>query len=341
MIIEPLIDKLRKEFLSDLQGIIFSKDVENLKVKYLGKKGALQKIMEELKNTPPDERPSAGKEINRVKDEISTKIEELYSTLSSAEKSAKLKEESVDISLPGVEIFPVRKHIITQMSEKVVNIMIGMGFSVQEGKNLDTDFYNFESLNFPKDHPARDMQDTFYIDSETLLRTHTSNVQVRVMQENRPPIRIVSPGKCFRNENISARSHVMFHQVEAVYIDKKVTFADLLATMDEFWNKLFEKEIKTRYRPSYFPFVEPGMEGDINCTMCQGNGCKLCKFTGWLEVIGAGMIHPNVLKAGGVDPEKYSGYAWGLGIERLSLLYYDIPDIRLLWEDDLRFLKQF
>jgi phenylalanyl-tRNA synthetase alpha chain len=339
--IHSLIDKIRKEFKQELKELKFSKDVESLKTKHLGKKGSLQALMEELKNTPPELRPSIGREINELKVEVASQLDELFNRLSNAEKNEQLKTETVDISLPGVKDFDARKHLITQMNDKIINIMIGMGFSVQEGPNLDTDFYNFESLNFPKDHPARDMQDTFYVDSEYLLRTHTSNVQVRVMQQNRPPIRIISPGRCFRNESISARSHVMFHQVEAVYIDKKVTFADLLATMDEFWNKLFEKDIKTRYRPSYFPFVEPGMEGDISCTMCSGKGCRLCKHSGWLEVIGAGMIHPNVLQSGGIDPEEYSGYAWGLGLERLSLLYYDIPDIRLLWDDDLRFLSQF
>jgi phenylalanyl-tRNA synthetase alpha chain len=216
-----------------------------------------------------------------------------------------------------------------------------MGFSVQYGPDIETDYYNFEALNFPHDHPARDMQDTFYIASNVLLRTHTSNIQTRIMESEKPPIRIIAPGKVYRNETITARSHVFFHQVEAVYVDKDVTFVDLLSTMDEFLAKIFGKKVETRYRPSYFPFVEPGMEVDIGCLNCKGNGCNLCKYTGWLEVAGAGMIHPEVLKNGDIDPETYSGYAWGLGVERLCMLKHGIKDIRLFTENDLRFLEQF
>jgi phenylalanyl-tRNA synthetase alpha chain len=230
---------------------------------------------------------------------------------------------------------------VTKMMDKMIEVLISMGFSVQYGPDLESDYYNFEALNFEPDHPARDMQDTFYVSEDKLLRTHTSNVQGRVIEKYNPPIRVVAPGRCFRNETVSARSHVFFHQIEGFYIDENVTFADLLATMDEFWSKVFQQKIKTRYRPSYFPFVEPGMEGDISCIICEGKGCRICKNSGWLEVFGAGMIHPNVLKAGNVDPEKYSGYAWGLGIERLAMLYYGIKDIRLFTQNDMRFLSQF
>jgi phenylalanyl-tRNA synthetase alpha chain len=216
-----------------------------------------------------------------------------------------------------------------------------MGFSVQLGPDVDTDYYNFGGLNFAPDHPARDMQDTFYLAPAHLLRTHTSNVQVHIMETHAPPIRVIAPGRCFRNEDISARSHVFFHQVEGFYIDKHVTFADLFSTMDEFLAKLFGQKIQTRYRPSYFPFVEPGMEVDIRCISCQGVGCRLCKQTGWLEILGTGLIHPNVLKKGKIDPEVYSGYAWGMGIERITMLLHDIRDIRLFTENDLRFLEQF
>ena len=216
-----------------------------------------------------------------------------------------------------------------------------MGFSVQLGPDVDTDFYNFEGLNFALDHPARDMQDTFYLTTDLLLRTHTSNVQVHTMEKYEPPIRIIAPGRCFRNEDISARSHVFFHQVEGFYIDKGVTFADLFSTMDEFLEKLLGEKVETRYRPSYFPFVEPGLEVDVRCISCKGSGCRICKHTGWLEILGAGMVHPNVLKMGNIDPEKYSGYAWGMGIERLTMLLNDIRDIRLFTENDIRFLTQF
>ena len=234
-----------------------------------------------------------------------------------------------------------RKHPITQMLEKLLDILIGMGFSVQLGPDVDTDYYNFEGLNFAPDHPARDMQDTFYFSPELLLRTHTSNVQVHIMEEEKPPIRIVAPGRSFRNETISARSHVFFHQVEGIYIDKGVSFADLMATLEEFISKLFGEKIEARFRPSYFPFVEPGLEVDIRCTRCRGEGCRICKHTGWLEILGAGMVHPNVLKKANIDPEVYTGYAWGIGIERLAILFYDIPDIRLFTENNLRFLEQF
>ena len=243
--------------------------------------------------------------------------------------------------MPGRRRYLGKGHPLTQMMDEVLEILIGMGFSVQYGPDIDSDYYNYEGLNFPPDHPARDMQDTFYITKEMLLRSHTSNTQLRVMENNKPPIRVVAPGTVYRNETISSRSHVFFHQVEGIYIDKNVSFADLFATMDEFCNKLFKAKVKTRYRPSYFPFVEPGLEVDIGCTNCNGSGCRLCKQTGWLEILGAGMVHPEVLKNGGIDPEEYSGYAWGMGIERITMLRYGIKDIRLFTENDLRFLEQF
>lgn len=216
-----------------------------------------------------------------------------------------------------------------------------MGFSVQVGPNVDSEYYNFGSLNFEDDHPARDMQDTFYLSKEMLLRTHTSNIQARLMEQEKPPIRAVCPGKVFRNEDISARSHVFFHQIDGFYIDENVSFSDLISTLKTFFSKLFMREIKMRFRSSYFPFVEPGLEADIECLLCSAKGCPICKHSGWLEVVGAGMIHPNVLKAGKIDPEKYSGFAWGFGIERLKILIDNIPDIRLFTQNDIRFLSQF
>jgi phenylalanyl-tRNA synthetase alpha chain len=225
--------------------------------------------------------------------------------------------------------------------DEMIDILVSMGFSVQYGPDVDTEWYNFEALNFPPDHPARDMQDTFYIAPNVLLRTHTSNTQVRVMEAHKPPIRVMMPGRVYRNEAITARSHVFFHQVEGLYIDKGVTFADLMATMHEFIGKLFNADVETRFRPSYFPFVEPGMEVDLRCLSCKGTGCNLCKHTGWLEIAGAGMVHPEVLKNGAIDPEEYTGYAWGMGVERLAMLKHGIKDIRLFTENDLRFVKQF
>lgn len=335
------IQSIYEEFKADLAHVTRTADMEALKIKYLGKKGPVQNLMKLLKDVTPEQRPAVGKEINEVKEDISRKIEALENVLIAKEEEAQLANEKIDISLPGRQRPIGRKHIVTQALDTIVDILVGMGFSVQYGPDIDTDYYNFEALNFPSDHPARDMHDTFYITPQVLLRTHTSNVQVRVMEGHQPPIRIITPGKAYRNETITARSHVFFHQVEGLYIEKGVTFSDLLTTMQEFFQKLFKRDIETRYRPSYFPFVEPGLEIDINCLSCEGKGCQLCKHTGWLEVAGAGMVHPEVLKNGGIDPEIYSGYAWGMGVERIILLKHGVKDIRLFTENDLRFLDQF
>ena len=335
------INHIRQSFLEDLKSIKNSKQLDDLKIKYLGKKGSIASLMVELKNASPEERPAFGLLINELKEEISKHVQSTFEVLKDMEQQSSFEKEKIDVTLPGRKNSLGNLHPVTKMINKMLDILTAMGFSVQYGPDLESDYYNFEALNFEKDHPARDMQDTFYLSTDKLLRTHTSNVQGRVMENYNPPIRVVAPGRCFRNENVSARSHVFFHQIEGFYVDEKVTFADLLATMDEFWSKVFQQNIKTRYRPSYFPFVEPGMEGDITCFICQGKGCRICKNSGWLEVFGAGMIHPNVLKAAKIDSEKYAGYAWGMGIERLAMLYYGINDIRLFTENDMRFLSQF
>ncbi len=335
------IGELRSHFMSELKEAIHSKDLENLKVKYLGKKGPIQALMVSLKNCSPEERPQFGKIINDLKEELILHCDHSLARLKEAELAERLSQEWQDITLPGRRPHKGKLHPITQAMHRIIDILMGMGFSVQLGPDVDTDYYNFEGLNFAPDHPARDMQDTFYLTTGHLLRTHTSNVQVHTMEKHAPPIRIIAPGRCFRNEDISARSHVFFHQVEGIYIDRNVTFADLFSTMDEFLSKLLGEKVETRYRPSYFPFVEPGLEVDVRCISCKGAGCRICKHTGWLEILGAGMVHPNVLKAGNIDPEHYSGYAWGMGIERLTMLLNDIRDIRLFTENDLRFLEQF
>ncbi|MBI3900765.1 MAG: phenylalanine--tRNA ligase subunit alpha [Chlamydiia bacterium] len=335
------IDRLRTFFLKELQDAVTSLELEQLKVKYLGKKGPLQGLMLSLKDCSAEERPHFGKLINALKEELSSHCENSLLRLRQQEMEAAFEKEKIDPTLPGKRSFFGRTHPITQMLDRIVEILIGMGFSVQRGPDVETDYYNFEALNFPPDHPARDMQDTFYLGEGLLLRTHTSNVQTRIMERFSPPIRVVAPGRAFRNEDISARSHVFFHQIEGFVVDKDVNFADLLSTLNLFLNRFFGEEKKIRVRPSYFPFVEPGMEVDVECTRCGGKGCRICKHTGWLEILGAGMIHPNVLQTSGIDPEEYSGFAWGMGIERLAMLQYDIPDIRLFTENDLRFLQQF
>lgn len=335
------ISSIQKQFQFDLSQIKNSKDVELLKIKYLGKKGLIQHIMQQLKEVSKDLRPQMGKEINDLKEEILKLCQNGLESFLNVEQTKRLSEEKIDVTIPGRRRFIGRKHPLQLVLDRIVDLFCNMGFSVQYGPDIDSDYYNYEGLNFSPDHPARDMQDTFYITKDLLLRSHTSNTQLRVMQENTPPIRIIAPGTVYRNETISSRSHVFFHQVEGLYIDRKVTFADLLATMDEFWKRLFGSSIQTRFRPSYFPFVEPGLEVDIACTSCKAQGCRLCKYTGWLEVAGAGMVHPQVLKNANIDPEEYSGYAWGMGIERVAMLLYGVKDIRLFTENNLRFLNQF
>jgi len=339
--VQQTIDILKQQFTSELQTAKTVTDLESLKVKYLGKKGPIQDLMKGLKEVSAESRPAVGKVINDLKAYASESLEAQLARFMEEEESQQLMVEKIDVTLPGRRRYTGRKHIVTQALDEMIDIAISMGFSVQYGPDIDTDYYNFEALNFAPDHPARDMQDTFYISPNVLLRTHTSNIQARIMESQRPPIRIAAPGRVYRNETITARSHVIFHQIEAVYIDVGVTFADLQAAMREFLSKLFHEEVETRFRPSYFPFVEPGMEVDVRCLSCRGSGCGLCKNTGWLEVAGAGMVHPEVLKNGDIDPEIYTGFAWGMGVERLILLKYGVKDIRMFTENDMRFLQQF
>lgn len=335
------IESLRHQFHQELAEARSTSDLEALKVRFMGKKGPVQRLMQGLKDVPPEKRPEQGKWINDLKEELSKHIAEAQEALIQQEEGKRLSKEMLDVTLPGRRHYPGRKHLVTQMMDEIIGHLSGMGFSVQLGPDIDSDYYNFEGLNFPPDHPARDMQDTFYLSPTMLLRTQTTNIQLRTMEGHKPPIRIIAPGKAYRNETITARSHVFFHQVDALYIDKGVTFADLLATMKAFLSKLFHREVETRFRPSYFPFVEPGMEVDVRCLTCGGAGCMLCKYSGWLEVAGAGMVHPEVLKNGDIDPEIYSGYAWGMGVERIILLRHGVRDIRLFTENDMRFLEQF
>jgi phenylalanyl-tRNA synthetase alpha chain len=339
--VKEKITLLRQQFKDDLEKLQSTKDAELLQTRYLGKKGPVQDLMMSLRDCTPSERPLMGKVINELKEEFSSMCAHVMQALSQAELAKKIEDEKIDVTLPGRKRSLGRKHPLNLLRDEIIQILSEMGFSVQYGPDIDSDYYNYEGLNFPADHPAREMQDTFYISKDLLLRSHTSNTQLRVMESHKPPIRIIAPGTVYRNETISSRSHVFFHQIEGLYIDEDVSFADLMSTMDEFWSKLFKTKVETRFRPSYFPFVEPGMEVDVKCTSCQGTGCRLCKQTGWLEVAGAGMVHPEVLRNGGIDPEVYSGFAWGLGIERLAMLRYGMKDIRQFTENDMRFLSQF
>lgn len=335
------IQQLKADFENEIASIQNTTDLEALKVKYLGRKGPIQNAMKDLKDLTPEERPKFGKDVNDLKEEISRRLDQLQEKLSQSEVTSRLAKEFIDVTIPGRTNFLGNEHLLTKVIDEIIDILSGMGFTVQYGPDIETDYYNFEALNIDENHPARDMQDTFYIEPKVVLRTQTTSIQARVMEQHQPPIRIISPGRCYRNETITARSHVFFHQIDPLYIDKGVTYADLLATLKEFLTKLFHANVETRFRASYFPFVEPGIEVDIRCLKCGGTGCNLCKHSGWLEVLGAGMVHPDVLRNGGIDPEVYSGFAWGMGIERLVMLKHGINDIRLYTQNDLRFLRQF
>lgn len=314
--------------------------VEEFRVAYLGKKGALPALLKTLGSLPPEDRSKAGAEINSLKQKIEGDIEALQAALKAQALEARLSEESIDVTLPGRPLSIGRLHPVTQVQDEITDIFRGLGFAVAEGPEVEVDRYNFESLNIPKDHPARDMQDTFYIEGEMLLRTHTSPVQIRSMEKSEPPLRVIAPGTVYRRDSDVTHTP-MFHQIEGFMVDKGVSFANLKGILTHFLHSLFGPDLGVRFRPSYFPFVEPGAEVDIECVICGGEGCRVCKNTGWLEILGAGMIHPEVLRSVNYDSEIYSGFAFGLGLERIAMLKHGIDDLRLFFENDLRFLKQF
>ncbi len=320
-----------------------SKELESLRVQYLGKKGELTRVLRGMGTLVPEERPQVGRLANQVRQELEKALQAAKAALGRRERAAKLAEETIDVTLPGRPLNRGYRHPIQQILNEVENIFIGLGFDVAEGPEVESDYYNFEALNLPKLHPARDMQDTFYISEEVLLRTHTSPVQVRAMEIRCPelPIRLIAPGKVYRRDNEDATHSPMFQQVEGLLVDKRVTFGDLKGTLMVFIKRMFGEQFQVRFRPSYFPFTEPSAEVDMSCVNCDGSGCRVCSHTGWLEILGCGMVHPKVLAMSGYDPEKVSGYAFGMGVERLAMLKYGIDDLRLFYENDLRFLYQF
>ena len=333
-----IITKLRQDFDSLLESASDPKQLEQIRIDFLGKKGKLPALMKELRNVSPDEKPQLGKDINLLKQHVENKINSKGACLGT--KSSKKSDETFDTTLPGRKELTGTLHPITQVMEEITSIFFGLGFQVEEGPEIETDYYNFEALNIPKDHPARDMQDTFYIEDETVLRTHTSPVQIHTMENHEPPLRIIAPGKVYRCD--SDVSHTpMFHQIEGLMVDEGVSFSHLKGIMNIFLQEVFGKDTKIRFRPSFFPFTCPSAEVDIQCVMCSGKGCRVCSQTGWLEILGAGMVDPAVFKAVGYDSEKWTGFAFGLGIERIAMLKFGINDIRLFFENDLRFLKQF
>ncbi|MFQ5585594.1 MAG: phenylalanine--tRNA ligase subunit alpha [Thermodesulfobacteriota bacterium] len=331
---------LEAEALSKLSAAENRDVVLDIKTHYLGRKGVLTAISRELPRLPPSKRPAIGKEINDVKGRLEERIAALLDEFIKSEREERLKHDRLDVTLPGRRHPLGKRHPITRLLEEVEEIFLGLGFEVAEGPEIEWDYYNFEALNIPPDHPARDMQDTFYINDTLLLRTHTSPVQIRYMEKRKPPLRVIAPGKVYRRD--SDLSHTpMFHQVEGFMVDEGITFGDLKGTLTAFLRSLFSEDIATRFRPSFFPFTEPSAEVDIGCLICNGEGCRVCKGSGWLEILGAGMIHPEVFRAVGYDAAKYSGFAFGVGIERITMLKLGVDDIRLFFENDLRFLAQF
>ena len=314
-------------------------EIEQFRIKYLGKKGTLSELFRNFKELPVEEKKEVGQKINQLKQFVTEKIESLLSDISEDAGS----DDSVDLTLPGPPINLGARHPISIVRNEIISIFGNLGYTISEGPEIEDDWHVLSSLNFPPEHPARDMQDTFFIekDPDILLRTHTSSVQVRVMEKESLPIRTISPGRVFRNEAISARAHCIFHQVEGLYIDENVSFADLKQTLLYFAREIFGKQVEIRLRPSYFPFTEPSAEMDISCQICGGKGCNVCKYTGWLEILGCGMVDPNVLEFNGIDSKKYTGFAFGMGVERVAMLKYQVKDLRLYFENDIRFLEQF
>lgn len=316
-----------------------SEDFEQIRITYLARKGTVAALFDQLKSVPPEERPQVGKALNELRAFVQSSLDQRQQETGVV--AAKSTVQIPDLTLPGRRGWIGSLHPITQTLDEIVRIFSRMGFEIADGPEIETDYYNFEALNFPPDHPARDMQDTFFLSEKVLLRTHTSPVQIRVMEERKPPIRMIMPGRVYRNEAISARSYCLFHQVEGLYVSRDVTFSELKGTLVAFAKQFYGSDLKYRFRPSFFPFTEPSAEMDITCFLCKGKGCRICKQTGWLEILGCGMIDPNVFGFVDYDPEIYSGYAFGMGIERIAMLRYAIDDIRTLFNNDVRFLAQF
>ena len=333
------IARLREDAVAALEAAERPEDVEQLRVQYLGRKGKVTELLRGMGSVPPEERPHVGQLVNALREELETLIGRRKETLAAAALEARLKEETIDVTLPGRGPVLGRRHPLTLVLDDIKKVFIGLGFTVVEGPEVETDWYNFEALNIPPDHPARDMQDTFFITDDILLRTQTSPVQIRTMSAQEPPVRIIAPGKGFRADAAVTHSP-MFHQVEGLYVDEGVTFSDLKGTLTVLARELLGRR-PVRFRPSYFPFTEPSAEMDIECIMCHGAGCRVCGNEGWLEILGAGMVHPQVLLNVGYDPERWTGFAFGMGIERIAMLRYGIDDIRLFFDNDLRFLRQF
>ena len=335
------LEKIKKEAQERLAQSESLDMVNEIRVGVLGKKGSLKEILKGMKNVPAEERPKVGQMVNEVREQIETAIAEAQKTIERKVQEQRLAAETIDVTLPSRRLPMGHSHPNVIALKELERIFVGMGYEVIEGPEVERDYYNFEALNIPADHPAKDEQDTFYINGDILLRTQTSSTQIHAMESGKIPIRMIAPGRVYRSDAVDATHSPTFHQVEGLVVDKGVTFADLKGTLDEFAKKLFGEETKTRFRPHHFPFTEPSAEMDVSCFKCGGKGCGFCKGEGWVEILGCGMVHPHVLEICGIDPNEYSGFAFGVGLERIALLNYEIDDMRLLYENDVRFLKQF
>ncbi|WP_125152743.1 phenylalanine--tRNA ligase subunit alpha [Clostridium rectalis] len=332
---------IKENAINELKSVMDKRDLEGIRVKYLGKKGELTQILRKMGSLTDDERPIVGKLANEIRGNIEKLIEDSTNNIKEKEKFQRLKKETIDISMPGRKQVLGRRHPLDLTLESMKEIFISMGFTIEEGPEVEKDYYNFEALNIPKNHPARGEQDTFYINDNVVLRTQTSPIQIRTMENQKPPIKMIAPGKVYRSDAVDATHSPIFYQMEGLVVDKGITFADLKGTLDTFAKKMFGDKVKTKFRPHHFPFTEPSAEMDATCFVCNGEGCKVCKGSGWIELLGGGMVHPQVLRNCGIDPEIYSGFAFGFGVDRMVMLKYAIDDIRLLYESDMRFLNQF
>ena len=332
------LEQIKKDFLTEVDGRAISRaEYEALHHKYLGRKGLIASAMSDLKNMPKDQKPEFGKVLNEVKAVLESRL----SAIRDAFQNDETGSQDLDYTLPARRQFEGHLHPLTQVLDEIKQIFISLGFTVEDGPEVELDYYNFEAVNIPKDHPARDMQDTFFIAENVVLRTHTTPVQARVMEHRQPPIRIIVPGRVYRKDTPDATHSPFFNQVEGLFVDQGVTFADLKGTIQTFVHRLFGKDIKTRFRPSFFSFTEPSAEVDMVCIFCKGSGCRVCKQTGWIEIMGSGMVHPRLFEYAGYEAGKYSGYAFGMGVDRIAMLMYDVDDLRLFFDNDIRFLEQF
>ncbi|HHU62997.1 MAG TPA: phenylalanine--tRNA ligase subunit alpha [Clostridiales bacterium] len=335
------LNNIMEQASQEINNVTTYSDLEAVRVKYLGKKGLITGILRGMANLDANERPVIGRLANTVRNNIEDLISQKRQIIRNMEMEKRLKEETIDVTLPAKGGVLGGKHPLTLVLDEIKDIFIGMGFEIAEGPEVEYDYYNFEALNIPKDHPARDVQDTFYINENILLRTQTSPVQIRTMEKNRPPIRIIVPGRVYRSDEVDATHSPIFHQIEGLVVDRGITMGNLKGVLEVLARKLFGNNIETKFRPHHFPFTEPSAEMDVSCVVCGGEGCRVCSNTGWIEVLGAGMVHPKVLSICNIDPEVYSGFAFGMGLDRITMLKYEIDDVRLLFDNDIRFLQQF